>query len=574
MPTGSGTGATSAGLTTLLAGTDRLVRRALRPVGRAASFVMALPVWVVLGVVLLAQWLCVGAVASIALHNGDYFYNGGDSTWYYTSAWVLGHGHVPQGSISYGYPFLLAPIARFAGANVLAGLPFVIAFNLLVLWPIALLCVYGIAKVIGGRGFAYLASFAWTVFPLASIPYFYERYHVRYVDHSLPALLGLVATGDFPAMVFLLVAAYFTLKAVCERSPVVALVAGLTAGLAATVKPADLIFLPAPFAALVVARRPKELLLFALGLMPALAGLALWKYRGLGYVPAVSQPAARIAAGAHAVVPVGSLGDGKYVEVNWSRIWRNMLEIREYTWSLRMVTWTVVAAGIALFRRSTAVGLVIGGWLACFIIFKAGSPGSDFTSGAFFRYMAPAFPPYFLGLASIVLLVPVWGRRLASNARRERFWPMDQQSERIVLGVVGALTVVPIAAIALFSPLTAPAAVDVPLLDQYVPANAFALTAKEKGDGSVVLSWPSQAAHGGRVQYTIYREATDILACAPVRHAGAQCDFTLVPPLATTKLTSYRDHPSPGPLVYRVVATVYGDLTLMSTAGKLTESSY
>ena len=39
-------------------------------------------------------------------------YSGGDDSWYYTSAWVLGHGHVPQGSIGYGYSFLLAPLAR------------------------------------------------------------------------------------------------------------------------------------------------------------------------------------------------------------------------------------------------------------------------------------------------------------------------------------------------------------------------------------------------------------------------------------------------------------------------------
>jgi hypothetical protein len=575
MPTGSRAGAANARLPALVASATRLLQRAFRPVRRAASFVMALPVWVVLCVVVAAQLLAVGVVAAITPHNGVYYYNGGDSTWYYTSAWVLGHGHIPQGSISYGYPFLLAPIAHFAGPSMLAGLPFVIALNLLVLWPIALLCVYGIAKAIGGRGFAYVASFAWTAFPLAVIPYFVERYHDRYVDNALPPALGLVATGDFPALVSLLVAAYFALKAACERDPRAALMAGLATGFAATVKPANLIFLPAPLAALAVARRPKELLLLCAGLVPALGGLALWKYRGLGYVPAFSHaPLASLASGLHTPLPVGGLRLGEYLHVGWARLWHNMLQIREYTWSLRMVTWTVVAGLIALMRRSASFGLVIGGWLTCFIVLKAGAPGVDVTTGSFFRYMVPAFPPYFLGLAAIALLVPVWGRRLAAAGRSERLWPIGRRSWRISFGVVAVATVVPIASMALFSPLATPAAVDIRLLDQYLPANAFPLTASQKGDGSVVLSWPNQNAHGSRVQYAIFREPTDLLTCQPVSHAGTECNFALPARLAATASTSYRDHPDPGPWVYRVVATISADFILMSRAAKLTASAY
>jgi hypothetical protein len=564
-----------------MAGATRLVLRALRPVRRAASFVMALPVWVVLGVVVLAQWLAVGVVAAITPHNGIYYYNGGDATWYYTSAWVLGHGHIPQGSISYGYPFLLAPIAHFAGPSMLAGLPFVIAFNLLVLWPIALLCVYGIAKAIGGRGFAYVASFAWTAFPLAVIPYFVERYHDRYVDDALPPALGLVATGDFPALVSLLVAAYFALKAACERDPRAALMAGLATGFAATVKPANLIFLPAPLAALAVARRPKELMLLCAGLVPALAGLALWKYRGLGYVPAFSQPTARIASGLLTPAPVGSLRFGNYFRVDWALLWHNMLQIREYTWSLRMVTWTVVAGVIALMRRSVAVGLVIGGWLTCFILLKAGAPGVDVTTGSFFRYMVPAFPAYFLALAAIALLVPVWGRRLASAGRSQQLWPSaGARSWRILFGVVAVATVVPILAIVAFRPLTTPSATEVPDYDQYVPANTFPLTARQEGDGSVVLSWPNQNASGARVRYAIFRGPTDQLACIPRHHAAALCVFYsdaynhFLIPLAWTRAMAFRDHPDPGRWVYRVVATNSADFLLVSRAAKLTASAY
>ena len=564
-----------------------LAVRAARPLRHAARFVMALPVWVVLGVVLLAQWLVVGVIAAITPHNGDYYYTGGDSTWYYTSAWVLGHGHVPQGYISYGYALLLAPIAHFAGPSMLAGLPYVIALNLLVLWPIALLCVYGIAKAIGGRGFAYVASFAWTAFPLASIPYFYERYHERFVDNALPPALGLVATGDFPAMVFLLVAAYFALKALSERSVSAALIAGLATGFAGTVKPSDLIFLPAPLAALAVARRPKELAVFAAGLVPSLAGLALWKYSGLGHVPAFSSGSTTLAAGTLTPLPVGGVQVGHYLRVDWNQIWQNMLQIREYTWSLRMVTWAVVAGTIALLRRSTAVGFVIGGWLAAFIVLKSGAGGVDVVSGSFFRYMVPAFPAFFFGLVSIALLVPVWGRRLAAAGGAQRFWPVSRRSWNVLLGVAAAATVLPIVAIAAFSPLTAPAAADVESVDQYVPANSFPLATRQLGDGSVVLSWPDQNTQGTRVLYASFREPKDGLTCAPVPHAAAHCVFfsdlatQALTPQFWTRSTIFRDHPDPGPWVYRVVATVspkgpieWGDFMLISRPARVRVSAY
>src|SRR5581483_6291158 len=127
-------------------------------------------------------------------------------------------------------------------------------------------CVYGIAKLIGGRGFAYVATLVWTIFPLLAIPYFYQRYHVRLIDQNLPSALGLIPTGDFPSLVALLAAAYFTLRALAERTRTAALVAGSLTGVAAMVKPANLIFLPAPLVALALARRWREAMLFCLPL--------------------------------------------------------------------------------------------------------------------------------------------------------------------------------------------------------------------------------------------------------------------------------------------------------------------
>jgi hypothetical protein len=535
----------------------------VQPVARAAAAVMSLPVWVILGVVVLLQWLVVGTVAAITPHNGWAYYSGGDDSWYYTSGWVLGHGHVPQSAVGYGYSILIAPLARIAGPNLVAGLPLVLTLNVFVLWPVGLLCVYGIAKAIGGRGFAYLALLAWTAFPLAVIPYFDPRYHVRYIDQNLPSALGLVSTGDFASMVFLLVAGYFALRAVTQLSPEAALFAGAAAGFAATIKPSNLIFLPAPLAALAFARRPRELLLLCGGLVPALLGLALWKYRGLGYVPAFSSPTAAIAGGSSFTPPaLESIHVRRYLPLDWGHLWKNMDDIREYTWSLRLVTWALVAGVIALARRSGTVAILIGGWLFSYIALKGSAPGVNVTDGSFFRYMTPAFPAFFFGLVSLPLLVPGFGRRLAARGRAERYWPTARRSWKILAGVAGVAIAAPILAIAASSPLVAPAATKVPSLDQYVPANTFTLTARKKSDGSVVLRWPSQNGGSARVGYAVFRENEDNLVCPLLPHAAAACVFYsdpfnhLLSPTGRSKSTTFRDRPPLGHWVYRVAATV------------------
>ena len=78
-------------------------------------------------------------------------------------------------------------------------MPWIVVFNVVVLAPIALLSIYGITCMIGGRSFGYLASLIWVVFPVAVIHYFSAGYHARYVDITLPPALGLTARGDFPS---------------------------------------------------------------------------------------------------------------------------------------------------------------------------------------------------------------------------------------------------------------------------------------------------------------------------------------------------------------------------------------
>ena len=54
-----------------------------------------IPPWTVLGAIMLVGWGVAVAAGRIAGHDGWLYYHGGDGTWYYTTSWVLGNGHIP-----------------------------------------------------------------------------------------------------------------------------------------------------------------------------------------------------------------------------------------------------------------------------------------------------------------------------------------------------------------------------------------------------------------------------------------------------------------------------------------------
>lgn len=530
------------------------VGRGLGRLRRGADRLAAAPPWTVLTCLVVADWLVVVEAARIALHRGWLYYDGGDGTWYYTSAWLVAHGHVPQATIGYGYSFLIAPVALIAGANILAGLPLIIFLNAAVLAPIALVSLYGLAQAIGGRLFAYGVAVVWVALPLAAISYFYADYHFRYVDVTLPAVVGLIALGDYPSMVCLLVAAYFAYRALSapSRARLDGLAAGLAAGIAIGVKPANALFLPAAVCALAVARRPRQLAAFAVGLAPSVLALALWKYRGLGHVPLLSVPSATVAGGVHPGGPVGSVPIhlGRYLHFNYTSFKGNLDGFREWGWSKRLIEWVTLAGLIGLVRRSIAGAALIGGWFAAYLLLKGGDPIFSMAAGNFLTHMIAALPAWVLLVCSVVFCIPIYGRRPHAGAAAS--WPASRRARRGVVAGLGALAVLPILVIAALSPLTGPAAADIPAADLYVPANQFPLTATAERR-TVVLRWPAQATHGTRVTYFVYRSAGDGLSCAPQAHATSYCVFqgdaiALLPGHAI----SYRDRPPPGSWTYRV----------------------
>jgi hypothetical protein len=245
--------------------------------------------------------------------------------------------------------------------------------SVLVGLPIALYCVYRIAAAIGGRALGALAAAVWVVVPFAMYRLFDPRYRYQYAEQIVPRALGLTESGEFWTMVVLLVACLFTLRAVSRGRPQ-AYFAGLAAGIAGMVDAAGLLFVPAALAAFLVARRPRLLVAFAVGLTPG-------------------------------IIVVLARGTGGDVEAgNWNDLHHNGIFIREFFYSLRVLEYLPIAGALAIGRRSIPAMVLIGGWFLAFLAVQGTS--SDVTDYTFWRAMLPSLPAYVLLASAIPLLVP------------------------------------------------------------------------------------------------------------------------------------------------------------------------
>ena len=506
---------------------------------------IALPVpkeWMVVGVLLIGEWVANYRAAMIAAHNGWQFYSGGDGSWYYTTTTVLAHGHIPQATLGFGYSLVLAPIVHFAGPNAMLGLPMIVVFNQLVLVPIALVCVYAIANMIGGRWFAFFVGAVWVVFPLAAIHYFLPDYHERYVDMQMPQMIGLSGEGDYPSMVLLLVSAYFLLRFVRSGRMLDVVTSGLAAGFAIAVKPSNLLFLPAPFLVLLVVRNPKALVLFGAVMLPSVIALTVWKYRGLGYLPAFQHSATVEALSAHPLLAASPTSSWfhSFVPLDWHELRANFDAIGDYTRSGWLVTAAIIAGFIGLARRWFPAAVLAGVWFGMFVVVKGSSTQVDVVRGDFFNHLIAAFPAFLFLVTSCVFLVDLLGRR----KRPDVVPPPEHSRLRFVpAGILAAITVIGLAVVATLPPMTTAAEADVPWVNYVVPANAFDLTATRSARSQVTLEWPAQHATDGTLSYQVFRDPTDRLSCTRILHAASRCVFkgTTVASLPGT-VHSWVDH--------------------------------
>jgi len=489
------------------------------------------------------HWLAVLAFALTVRHNGWAYYQGGDQIWLTTTGWLLGEGELAPTYIGYGWPLALAPITMVTGPGYVAAMPAVIALNVLVLAPLALWAVHGLAARIAGRAFGLLAAAVWVAAPFAVIPLWRDDYHERYVEQFLPQALGLTALADYLSLVLLLVAAYVFVRALDSGSAHEAVAAGLVAGFAVGTKPSNALYLAAPLAAVLLTRRWRAGLVFALALAPAILTLALWKQRGLGTLPLFALEETRLAAASLAVPNVD-----RYLDVDWAVLKDNGAHLREYFWSARLLEWLPLAGAVAVVRRSAPLAALLGTWFGVFLLLKGSNEFSLVSSGSFFRFMMPAYPAYFLLALSVVLLVPTAGRRLTAAWPTRPSLPVRPRTMAVLAAVLGLL---PLLVVAVVRPIGhPPPAIFVDNILTPVDA-AIDVAVRAEGEARVV-TWSHSSPGRANVFYRVYRTAADGRDVACADHGGAaDCTMQMLL-LGTTREPRWRDGSPPPGAEYRI----------------------
>lgn len=506
----------------------------------------------VLAVFIVAQWLVVAGLAAQVRHKGWIFYMGGDQLWYYTSGWLLGHGHMPRPGVGYLLPGLEAPLALLRGPNLLQALPLIVVVNVAVLLPIAILTLYGIATRIGGRLFGYWTLALWILVPLLGIPFANAGYHQKYTELTLPQALGLTALADFPTLVATLISVYCCAKILFDSKPQLldGIAAGAAGGAAIGLKPSAALFLLGPALALLFARRYVHATAFVAGIAPAVITLTAWKWRGDGYLPiSNAYRSVRLATGA-ASTPVLGLNLHRYLNVDWSHFGTNLDLLREHFWSGRLLQWLAVAGAVGLALRSSRAFLLIVGWFASYLVIRWTRPDASIEDASLLRLMIPSYPAFVLMLASIPLLLPHVARRLRSEEGGLRH-PPPRVRLGLVLVFLGVTTAIPLAAIAVASPVKGPTPIagfaQGPLIPTAIDLGLRSHTAGLR----VSLLWTAQHPIAGPVFYKIYRGPVEGAFVCTVDTTAQRCDYQGTVIAAVSK-AAFVDRPPKGTWAYRV----------------------
>lgn len=533
---------------------------------RARDAFFAVRARYVLAALLAVQWLAVLLLALTVRHNGWLYYAGGDQLWHYSGAYLLAHGDLPPSFVGYGWSILLLPAAWVAGPNLVAALPAIVLFNTVVLLPLALLCIYGIAARIAGRLFGYLAATVWIALPYLGILFVESGYHQKYTELTLPQLVGLTSVPDFPATVALLLAAYLCLRAADGPGWHAPVGAGLACGYSLAMKPSNAIFLVAPVLFLLGSRcRWSALPLFAAGLAPALLTLALWKFRGLGQLAAAPVEQVQLAAG-----PGDLYRRVVNPELNsWAHLRQVLDGLREHFWVARVLEWLPVAGGVALLIRSARSFLLIATWFAAFVLTKGTYIPASIEDASFFRLMMPAFPAFVLLTTATVLLVP--GLRIRPD--RQAFVAPVRRLTLAVAAAALVFVVMPLSIIAATPPLHDQGSKAVREAASLVPVSAHVQPHLSTVGKTVRLDWAPAPVRGTAVFYRLLRaEGSGAgTACAGTpRNAADDCRLSM-DPVGATNGTTYLDRPGSGEWTYRVGVSAnwlnnpaYGDVYVVS----------
>jgi hypothetical protein len=539
---------------------------------RAGRRVAALPVLPALAALVAAQ-LALGFFFAFATpHNGWIWYSGGDATSYWTEAWAIGHYLLPPAAIGYGLPVYYAWAPLVAGPSLLNGAEVIALLQLIVLVPLALVLFWAIADRLYGRVYAWCAALLWVTWPLLALRGFVGSYHWVFDQLFLaPHWFGLTNMADLPSMVAVLASLWLTLRAVDERSQTDALLAGLLGGVALGLKPANAFFV-LPVAVLFVGSRRWRLAgLWTAAVVPALITLAVWKDRGLGYLPIThsADQHVRIAAGATAVL---ALTGSRYLPLDLRHLHGELIDLREIFWSLRFLEFLLVAGSFGLIRKAPLRGLYVVSWFAGFGILKASSNQSDFPSATYFRLAEPGLPAFLLIVIGVAFCLPALGRRLVAAPVPAAETAVDWRRVAPAAAILAAVPLLLVATVR--NPSSDLLARDENRVQEAPLTNDLHLRAVRGRGRTVRLTWTKPSTSGANVLYLVFASGDDD-GCAPIVRGERHCKFNLMPTLAETGSTSYVDNLGGySRKWYRVAAIAsynqfHGDLMLLSRAVKV-----
>jgi hypothetical protein len=521
---------------------------AARGAGRGLDTLLERP-RTVLGTLIVAQIAAVAGLALSVVHNGWVYFQGGDQIGFSTTGWLVGRLELPPTEAGYLWAFLQAPITWFTGPTYAQALPTLVLLDVLVLGPIALLCIYGLAAHIGGRLLGYWAAFLWVLAPFAAIPMFVERYQEKWVDHFLPQALGLTAMADFPSMVLVLASAYLVVRSLSPARVWDAAFAGALLGAAGGMKPPNLLMGVGAALAYLIARRWREGVAFGVAVIPALLTLAFWKYRGLGELPVVAYDHVRLAAGSGVV----ALELDRYLELDVDH-WRNQMDqLREFFWSARFAQWAPFAGLVAVVRaRRGAVAALLAGWLGAFILVKGFSDRADIQANTFWRLLMPAWPAYLILFASIPLLVPTLLRRLGDRASSPVTRSVAPRWVVLTVVLTAAIPAVATAAASRIEPPTPAVVQESPTGNILTPVDEGIHVTTERTDGGRKVTWTTGSWRAD-VFYRVYRtdRPGDDVLCALSAGAAWSC-YLRTTPIHTTRETEFVDASPPAGASYRI----------------------
>ena len=355
----------------------------------------------------------------------------------------------------------------------------------------------------------------------------------------------------------LLLSAYFVLRLAMGGTWIDAALGGLLAGFGIGIKPSSSLFLVGVALCLAWARRWRAQAFFAVALAPSLLMLALWKWRGYGYLPVLHRSgtgARRLAAGTDTPgFPLSGIDLHRYVNFDWHHLGVQLDALREHFWSGRLIQWLAVAGLIGLARASRPAALLFGGWFFAFVVAKGTFPSASIDDSSLLRIMIPSIPGFLVLLASVPLLIPGLPQRLRSQPVRR--WGTTRLHWSLVGVLLVVFVVAPAALTATARRLTPTGTVAYTVVGSMpVPVDAtWTLRAHVDNGGRVYFTWRELHPAGGRVFYRVYRNREPSRPnCTNAAGTGAYtCTIPGVNFNSTLQGAQY-DRPGPGRWTYRV----------------------